>query len=179
MRINLDGTISKDSYAKSLEDKTDIIAVPPNPADQEGVKSTENTFVKSDNSNPYDRTLTWVEGYIKPNGCQASCEEGGDVVWIRSEHGWEKAYCIKCGIMHHTQFMCQLNCCEYHEHCKDCGAELCMCCFDGNCYVCNLHEDDDIDSDTYGDIIKGKPIFSSQATAQRATFFGSRFIDGW
>ena len=42
-----------------------------------------------------------------------------------------------------------------------------------------IHEDDDIDSDTYGDIIKGKPIFSSQATAQQATFFGSRFIDGW
>jgi len=151
------------SYSKSVAKQCSHIAVPPNPADQEGIKSTENT-----NSNPYDRTLVWVDGYIKPNSCNV-CEEGGDVVWIRSEYGWEKAYCIKCGRMQHTLFMCMLNCCEWHEHCEDCGSELCMCCFDGMCYVCNRDDDGE----------QQKSIFSSQAEAQQTTMFGSRYIDTW
>lgn len=156
-----------DKYAKSVEDKCSHIAIPPNPADQEGIKSTENT-----NSNPYDRTLVWVEGYIKPDGCTVNCREGGDVVWIRTKdgYGWEKAYCIKCGNMHHTQFMCQLNCCEHHDHCKECGAELCMCCNDGMCYVCNFDPETELPR---------KPIFSSQGDAQQALMFGSRYIDTW
>ena len=101
-----------------------------------------------------------TKDHIKKGACH-NCD-GGDVQWIATESGmgYEAAKCLACGCMMHTQFMCQGNVCEWHDHCKECGAELCMCCYDGNCYVCDK-------------------IFSSQGAAQQATFFGSEYIDGW
>ena len=108
---------------------------------------------------------------IKKEGCY-KC--GADCEWIATPKdewmelngkvvkGWEVAHCVdkKCGVKMHFQFMCQGNVCEWHEHCKKCGSELCMACYDGECYTC-------------------ANIFEDQGDAQMATMFGSKYIVGW